>query len=129
MADFGPKPWTNPFGKIFIFRLLELFFVYCLERLFFALEYHKTHFPGHYCLTIKNGRMADFGPKPWTNPFGKISIFRLLELFFFYCLERLFFALEYHKTHFPGHYCLTIKNGRISDFGPKPWKNLNFSTF
>ena len=24
--------------------------------------------------------MANFGPKPWTNPFKKISIFRLFQL-------------------------------------------------
>ena len=27
--------------------------------------------------------MAIFGPKPWVNPLGKMSIFRLLELFVF----------------------------------------------
>ena len=25
-------------------------------------------------------KMAIFGPKPWVNPFGKMSIFRLFEL-------------------------------------------------
>ena len=24
MAIFGPKPWVNPFGKMWIFRLFEL---------------------------------------------------------------------------------------------------------
>ena len=27
--------------------------------------------------------MAIFGPKPWVNPFGKMSIFRFFELFVF----------------------------------------------
>ena len=27
--------------------------------------------------------MAIIGPKPWVNPFGKMSIFRLFELFVF----------------------------------------------
>ena len=48
--------------------------------------------------------MAIFGPKPWVNPFGKISIYRLFELFF-YSRERRFFVLEYRKRHFPGLYC------------------------
>ena len=48
--------------------------------------------------------MAIFGPKPLVNPFGKMSIFRLFELLFFYSLERRFFALEYRKRHFPGLY-------------------------
>ena len=28
----------------------------------------------------KVGKMAIFGPKPWVNPFGKMSVFRLFEL-------------------------------------------------
>ena len=30
-----------------------------------------------------DGKMALFGPKPWVNPFGKISIFGLFELLVF----------------------------------------------
>ena len=55
MAIFGPKPWVNPFGKMSIFRLFELYV----------------------------GKMATFGPKPWVNPFGKMSIFLLFELLVF----------------------------------------------
>ena len=62
---------------------LNEYFFYSLERRFFVLEYHKTHFPGLYCLTKKGGKMANFGPKPWTNPFGKMSIFRLFQLVVF----------------------------------------------
>ena len=49
----------------------------------------------------KDGKMAMFGPKPWVNPFGKMSIFLILNAFF-YSLERRFFVVEYHKRHFPG---------------------------
>ena len=45
--------------------------------------------------------MAIFGPKPWVNPFGKMSIFRLFEVPFFKAFERRFFDLEYRKRHFP----------------------------
>ena len=31
-------------------------------------------------------KMAIFGPKPWVNPFGKISNFGLFELFVFIAL-------------------------------------------
>ena len=48
-----------------------------------VLEYRKTHFPGLYCLTKKVGKMAIFGPKPWVNPFEKMSIFGLFELLVF----------------------------------------------
>ena len=45
------------------------------DSTFFHLEYRKRHFPGRYCLKKKGGKMAIFGPKPWVNPFGKMSIF------------------------------------------------------
>ena len=138
MANFEPKPWVNPFGKMSIFLFFELFvFIaqkvvfsyknivkdiflayiakkeklekwpfldgrmsifltfrsfcfYSLERRFFVLEYRRRHFPGLYCLKRKVGQMAIFGPKPWVNPFGKMSIFRLLELFVFIAQKVVF---------------------------------------
>ena len=82
MAVFGPKPRVNPFGKMSIFRLLTSCF-YSVEKPFFVLEYRKRHFSGLYCLKKKVGKMAIFGPKPYVNPFGKKSIFRLFELLVF----------------------------------------------
>ena len=75
-GHFFPKPWVNPFGKMAIFQLFEPFF-YSLERRFFVLEYRKGHFPMLYCRKKKDGKMAIFGPKPWVNPFWKMSVFRL----------------------------------------------------
>ena len=78
--------------------------------------------------------MAIFGPKPWVNPFGKMSIFRLFELLVFIAQKGVFFVLEYRKRHFPGLYYLKKKVGKIAIFGPKPWvipleKNFNFRLF
>ena len=75
MAMFGPKPWVNPFEKMSIFLTFLTSFFYSLEWRFLVLEYSKRHFPGLYCLKKKVGKMAIFGPKPWVNPFGKMSIF------------------------------------------------------
>ena len=75
MAIFGPKAWKNDY-----FLTFRTFRFYSLERCFLVLEYHKTHFPGLYCLKKKVGKMAIFGPKPWVNPFGKMSISLLFEL-------------------------------------------------
>ena len=50
---------------------------------FFVVEYRKRHFPGLYCVKKKLGKMAIFGPKPCVNLYGKMSIFRLLELVVF----------------------------------------------
>ena len=80
MAIFGPKPWVNPSEKMPIFRLFELLVFLSLERRFFVLEYHRVHFPGLYCVKKKVGKMAMFGPKPFVNPFGKMSSFRLFGL-------------------------------------------------
>ena len=62
--------------------------------------------------------MAIFGPKPWVNPVGKMSIFRHFGVPCFYSLERRFIVLEYHKRLFPGLYCLKKKG----------WKNGQFWT-
>ena len=49
--------------------------------------------------------MANFGPKLWVNPFGKMSVLTLSELFVFDRLQRRFFDVEYRKRDFPGLYC------------------------
>ena len=83
MAIFGAKPYVNPFGKMSIFRVFRTSCFYKLERRFFVLKYHKIHFPGLNCLKKKVGKMAVFEAKPWVNPFGKLSIFRLFKLLAF----------------------------------------------
>ena len=50
-----------------------------------------------------------FGPKPWVNPLGKVSIFRLFGLLVFIAQKFVFLVLEYHQRHFPGLYCLKKK--------------------
>ena len=66
-----------------IFGLFELVVFFTLKRRFFVLVCRKRHFLGLNCLKKKVGKMAIFGPKPWVNPFGKMSIFRLVELLVF----------------------------------------------
>ena len=83
MAIFGPKPWVNPFGKIPIFRFFKLFVFIAYKGVFFILEYPKRHFPGLNCLKKNVGKMAIFEPKPWVNPLGKMSIFRVFLLHVF----------------------------------------------
>ena len=73
-----------------IFRLFELVVLMALKGVFFVLEYRKTHFPGLYCQKKRVGKMAAFEAKPWVNPFGKMSIFRLFELVVFIALKRVF---------------------------------------
>ena len=120
---------------------------------------YKTHFPGPYRLKKEVSKVANFRPKPWTNPFWKFpkelvhGFCRKLPIvpsFLFrqygpgkyvlwyskmkkkvnfstfwtscvYSLERRIFVVEYHKTHFPGSYCLNKKGAKMANFEPKPW--------
>ena len=56
--------------------------------------------------------MAIFGPKPWVNPFGKMSVSRLFELLLFISQKDVFFVLEYRKRHFPRLFCLKKRLGK-----------------
>ena len=79
MANFGPKPWTNPFGKNSIFRLSQ-HLVFIAQKGLLSLQNTIKHiFLAYIALKKEDGKMANFGPKPWTNPFGKNSIFRLSQ--------------------------------------------------
>ena len=78
--------------------------------------------------------MAILGPKPWVNPFGKMSIFKKFWTSCFYSLQRRFFVVQYRKRLFPNINYLKKEIGKMDKFGPKPWanpfkKNFNFSTF
>ena len=130
MAIFGQKPWVNPFGKMSIFSSFWTSCFYSLERRFLVLEYRERHFPGLNCLKKKVGKMAIIRPKPWVNPFGKMSIFWTLWTFCFYSLERRFFVLEYRKRHFLGLYCLKKKVRKNGHFWSKTMgKNQFFRLF
>ena len=83
MAIFEPKPWEKTLWKNVNFSTVWTSCFYSLERRFFVLEYRERHFLGLYWLKKKVGKMAIFGQKPWVNPFGKMSIFRLFELLVF----------------------------------------------
>ena len=83
MANFGPKPWVNPLRKNVSFSTFGTFCFYRLECRFFDVEYRKRHFPSLYCLKKRSWKKGNFGPKPWVNPFGKMSIFRFFDLLVF----------------------------------------------
>ena len=82
MAPFGPKPWVNPFGKMSIFRLFGLLVFIALTGVFSLQNILKTFFSPIFPKK-KIAKMAIFGPKPWVNLFGKVSIFALFQLLFF----------------------------------------------
>ena len=83
MAIFGPKPWVYPFGKMSIFRLFGILVFIGQKSVLSFQNIIKDIFLAYIALKKKVGKMAIFGPKPWVNPFGKMSIFRLFELLVF----------------------------------------------
>ena len=123
MAVFGQKPWVNPFGKMSVFRLFGLLVFIAYKGVFCVLEYHKRHFPSRYCLKKKVGKMAIFGEKPWVNPFGKMSVFRLFGLLFFIAQKGDFSFQNFIKDIFLVYIGLKKKVGKMPVFGPKPWVN------
>ena len=83
--------WLTPLEKCQFFEFVNFVFFCSLERrFFFVLEYRKRHFPGLYCLEKKLRKRAIFGPKPWVNPFGKMSILRLFDLLVFIAQKGVF---------------------------------------
>ena len=90
MASFGPKPQVNPFGEMSIFRLFELP-VFIAQKSVFSFQNIVKHiFLGYIGLIKKVRKLAIFGPKPRVNPFGKMSIFQLLELLVFIAQKCVF---------------------------------------
>ena len=77
MAIFGPKPWVNTFAKITIFPLFELLVFIAQNAVFSLQNIIKNIFLDYISLKRKVGKMSVFGPKPWFNLFGKMSIFPL----------------------------------------------------
>ena len=73
------------------------------RQAFFSLEYRKKHFLGLYCLPKKDRKMAIFGPKPWVNPFEKISVFGIFELHVFIGQKRVFSFQNIVKHIFLGY--------------------------
>ena len=133
MANFGPKPWTNPFGKISIFHLFQLLVFIAYKGVFSLQNIMKHIFLAQTTQKKRDGKMANFGTKPWTQPFAKISIFRLFQLLVFIAIRRLF-EKEYHKTHFPDLDCLKkkkCKNRQFFDqnYGLTPLEKSQFFIF
>ena len=90
MAIFGPKPWVNPFGKMSIFRLFGLLVFIAYKSVFSFQNIKKDIFLAYIAEKKKVGKIPIFGRKPWVNPFGKMSIFRLFGLVVFIAQKDVF---------------------------------------
>ena len=68
--------------------------------------------------------MAIFGPKPWVNPFEKMSIFRLFELLVF-IPRKAFFRSRISQKTFSWPVLPKKKKtvGKMAILGTRPWVN------
>ena len=77
--------------------------------------------------------MAIFGPKPWVNPFGKMSIFRLFQLLVFTAQKGVFRSRISQKIFSRPILPKKKKLEKCPFLDRKHWltpfKNLNFLTF
>ena len=69
MANLNQSHGLTPLEKSQFSQCLNFLIFFSLERRCFVLEYRKTHFLAYIALKEKDGKKANFGPKPWTNPF------------------------------------------------------------
>ena len=106
MAIFGPKGWVNPFGKMSMFRLFERLVFIAQNGGFFSSRISEKTFSWPIVPKKNVGIMAIFGLKPWVNPFGKMSIFRLFEFPFFITLKGVFLYQNIVKDIFLAYIAL-----------------------
>ena len=78
---------------------------YCLEMRFLVLEYHKTHFPGLYCLKKNMQKWPVFDQNHGLTPLEKSQFFDFFN-FLFLLSRNAFFSFRISKTHISGLYCL-----------------------
>ena len=78
--------------------------------------------------------MTNFRAKPWVNPFGKLSIFRVFEVLVFIAEKCVFSFYNIEKTHLTYLYCLKKKSWKNDQFfeqnhGLTPLEKCEFFDF
>ena len=121
MANFGPKPWTNPFENISIISFFLHLVLRAYKGVFLLQNIIKHIFLNQTAFKKKREKWPGLDQNHGLTPLEKSQSFDFFN-FLFYSLERRFFALEYHKTHFSDLDCIK-KEGNVANFGPKPWTN------
>ena len=82
MAIFGPKPWVNLFGKLFVFLTFRTCSFYSVGRHFFFVKYRKKHFPGLVCLKRKSEKWLFLDQNHGLTPLEKCQFFDCLNFLF-----------------------------------------------
>ena len=122
MAILGPKPWVNPFGKMSIFRILEILVFIAYKGAFSLWIIVKVIFLTNIALKKRLEKWPYWDLNHGLTPLKKCQFFDF-QNFRFYCLDRRFFNLEYRKSHYSNLQCLKKNVAKMAIFGPKPWVN------
>ena len=123
MPNFGPKPWTNPFRKNSLFRLSQNL-VFIAKKGVLSLQNTIKHiFLAYIALKKEDGKMANFGQKPCNNPFGKNSVIQLSQHLVFIAQKGVLSLQNTIKHIFLAYIALKKEDGKMANFGPKPWTN------
>ena len=80
----------TPLEKCQFYEFLNFLFFIAQKDVFSFQNIVEKHFLAYIALKKKVGKIAIFGPKPWVNTFGKMSIFRLFELLVFIAQKGVF---------------------------------------
>ena len=131
MAIFGPKPCVNPFAKMTIFRLFELFklLVFIAQKGIFSFQNIIEYIFLVYIASKKKFQQWPFlNQNHGLTPLEKCQFFDFLN-FLFLQPKKAFFPSRISQNTFP---CSILRQKKKVEkwaiFGLKPWKNVNFST-
>ena len=119
MAIFGGKPCVDPLGKMSILRLFRLLVFTAQKGVFSFQNIIKHIFLPYIAKKKESWKNGHFWTKTMGQPLSKNVNFWTFWTSCFYRLERRFFVLEYHKTHFPALYCLKKKSWKYCHFWTK----------
>ena len=109
MLIFGPKPWVHQFGKMSIFPFFELLVFIAQEGVFLVQNIVKDIFLAYITSKGKVEKWPFLKLKPWVNPFGKMSIFRLFEVLVFIAQKGVFWFQNIVKVIFLAYIVTTEK--------------------
>ena len=120
----------NPLEKCQFFDCLNFLFLQP-RKLFFSFQNIMEHIFLAYT-SLKEKRMANYATKPWTKPFGKMSIFRLLELLVFIAQKVVFWFSNIIQHIFLSYTALKKKKKWLilqQNHGLNPLKKCQFFNF
>ena len=113
---FGPKPWVNPFEKMSIFRLFQLFVFIGQKGVFSCKNIVKKYFPGLYCLKKKKLKKWPFlDQNHGLTPLEKCQFFDFLNFLFLQPRKAFFLCQNIVKDIFLSFIALkkNLKNGHF----------------